>query len=150
MAKKSNSAMWLFKQEPSEYSFADLERDGKTIWSGVKNATARMHLREIKVGDRVLYYHTGKDKAIVGEAVVTAGPTADPASKDEKAVVVEIQAVQSWPHPVSLERIKAASELTDWELVRISRLSVMPVSKSQWLAVKRLRDKVPGEAERGG
>ncbi|MBM4073143.1 MAG: EVE domain-containing protein [Planctomycetes bacterium] len=119
---------WLFKQEPEEYSFADLVRDGKTWWDGVSNALARKHLSQVKVGDRVLFYHTGKQKAIVGEMKVVAGPTVDPESDDPRAIVVQVQPVRSWSQPVTLEEIKKSKLFSDWELVRISRLSVMPVS----------------------
>src|SRR5438034_11261776 len=87
-------AMWLCKQEPSCYSFDDLLRDGSTIWDGVSNALARKHLRQMKPGDRVFYYHTGKEKAIVGEMVVAGEPAPDPKSKDESAVVVPVRPVR--------------------------------------------------------
>ena len=78
MAKASTEGGWLFKQEPTCYSYADLERDGTTTWDGVNNNLARQNLRNVKKGDRVLYYHTGKEKAVVGEMVVIDGPTPDP------------------------------------------------------------------------
>ena len=123
---------WLFKEEPEHYSFADLERDRETLWDGVGNNLALKHLRNVAVGDRVLFYHTGKDKAIVGEMRVTTGPMPDPAENDPKSVVVKVEPVRRWPRPVTLAEIKDDSQLADWELVRISRLSVMPVSAEQW------------------
>src|SRR5947208_502183 len=107
MAKKREKlGGWLFKEEPSCYNFADLERDGSTLWAGVKNALARQHLRNVKAGDRVLYYHTGSERAIVGEMRIAANPTADPASDDPKAVVVKVEPVRRWAVPVTLEQIK--------------------------------------------
>jgi predicted RNA-binding protein with PUA-like domain len=131
---------WLFKEEPSCYNYADLERDGSTLWAGVKNALARKHLRSIRQGDRVLYYHTGREKAIVGEMLVVSAPTADPASDDPNAVAVKVEPVRRWQNPVTLEQIKADPLFADWELVRISRLSVMPVSPEQWQRLEELRD----------
>lgn len=129
---------WLFKQEPDEYSFADLQRDGAVWWDGVTNALARKHLRNVKVGDRVLFYHTGKQKAIVGEMKVVAGPKADPDSDDPKAVVVQVKPVKSWPQSVTLEDIKNNPLFADWELVRISRLSIMPVAPELWAELERM------------
>jgi predicted RNA-binding protein with PUA-like domain len=132
------SQAWLFRQEPSCYSFDDLERDGTTTWDGVNNNLARKHLRNVKKGDRVLFYHTGKDKAVVGEMIAVSDPTADPKSDDPKSVVVKVQAVRRLPHPVSLARIKKDAFLADWDLVRMSRLSVMPVSPRQWQRIEEL------------
>jgi len=129
---------WLFKEEPGHYNFADLERDGTTVWDGVDNNLARQHLRRVKPGDRVLYYHTGSEKAVVGEMVVTAGPLPDPRSDDPKAVVVEVRPVRRLQSPVTLARIKQDADLADWDLVRNSRLSVMPVSAEQWRRVEAL------------
>jgi predicted RNA-binding protein with PUA-like domain len=141
VAKKQDSPApggWLFKEEPSTYSYAQLAKDGSTLWAGVANPLARKHLRQVKVGDRVLYYHTGKERAIVGEMRVTEGPTADPQQSDPKAVVVRVEAVRSWPQPVTLDRIKADSRFASWELVRMPRLSVMPVSPEQWRWLEEL------------
>jgi predicted RNA-binding protein with PUA-like domain len=129
---------WLFKEEPDHYSFADLEREGETLWSGVANALARSNLRKVKEGDRILYYHTGKEKAVVGEMKAIVNSMPDPNDADPKAVVVKVQPVRRWPHPVTLKRIKADPELADWDLVRLSRLSVVPVSDAQWRRVHEL------------
>jgi predicted RNA-binding protein with PUA-like domain len=128
-------AAWLFKEEPDHYSFADLEKDGETMWSGVKNPVARRYLGQVQAGDRVLYYHTGQERAIVGEMRAVAASQPDPAGADPKAVSVKVQAVRRWPKPVTLAQIKADSRFADWELVRLPRLSVMPVSAEQlrWL-----------------
>jgi predicted RNA-binding protein with PUA-like domain len=124
---------WLFKQEPGEYSFDDLVRDGETDWDGVTNALAQKHLRSVTVGDRVLIYHTGDEKAIVGIMKVSAGPT--PVSDDSKQVSVRVKAVKKLKNPVSLAVIKANPAFAEWELVRISRLSVMPVPPEIWSAI---------------
>jgi len=129
---------WLFKQEPSCYSFADLERDGTTIWDGVSNALARQNLRQTKPGDRVFYYHTGKEKAIVGEMKIVSAPASDPNSDDPKAVVVKVEAVRRLKNPVPLSAIKADKSLAKWDLVRMSRLSVMAVTEDQWNRVLEL------------
>ncbi len=129
---------WLFKEEPAHYSFADLERDGTTLWDGVANNLALMHLRKVQVGDRVLFYHTGKERAVVGEMQVIEGPMPDPAQGDPKLVVVRVKAAARWPRPVTLDAIKAEPMLRDWELVRKSRLSVMPVSAAQWKCLEQL------------
>jgi predicted RNA-binding protein with PUA-like domain len=131
---------WLFKEEPGHYSFSDLERDGETWWDGVDNNLARKNLRLVQAGNRVLYYHTGKEKAIVGEMLVAAGPTPDPGSEDPKAVMVKVRALKRWPKPLTLERIKKDPTLSSWDLVRNSRLSVMPVSAAQWQRLLELRD----------
>ena len=139
MAKKPAGG-WLFKEEPDHYSFADLQRDGETWWQGVTNALARQNLRKTKPGDRVLYYHTGKEKAIVGEMRILEGPKADSDSDDPKAVVVKVAPVRRWSRPVALSQIKADKQLAGFDLVRISRLSVVAVSPAQWQRLEELRD----------
>jgi len=129
---------WLFKEEPGCYSFTDLERDGGTTWSGVTNALALIHLRKIKKGDRILYYHTGGEKAVVGvmEAASDAGP--DPEDKTGKLVVVKVKPVRRLKKPVSLSDIKADKSFVEWELVRNSRLSVMPVPPAVWKKIEKM------------
>jgi predicted RNA-binding protein with PUA-like domain len=119
---------WLFKEEPTHYSFDQLVRDGRTTWSGVKNALAQKHLRSIKKGDRVLYYHTGDEKAIVAVATAAGDAYPDPDDKSGKSFVVEIVPGKRLARPVTLAEIKAAPVFAGFELVRLSRLSVMPVS----------------------
>ena len=139
MAKKRQKlGGWLFKEEPSCYNYALLEIDGETVWAGVKNALARQHLRRLQVGDRVIYYHTGKEKAIVGEMRVVSPPTPDPNSDDPKSVIVKVAAVARWEPAVTLAQIKADPLFADWELLRISRLSVMPVSAEQWRRLEEM------------
>ena len=129
---------WLFKEEPSHYSFADLERDGTTMWDGVANNLARQNLRKVMPGDRVLYYHTGTERAIVGEMRALTAPEADPARDDPKAVIVQVRAVRRWPVPVTLLTIKQDPLLQTWDLVRLPRLSVMPVNSAQWQRLEEL------------
>src|SRR5262245_27829818 len=131
-------ALWLCKQEPSSYSYDDLERDGSTIWDGVSNALARKHLRQMKPGDHVYFYHTGKEKAVVGEMVVASEPRPDSKADDENAVVVEMKPVRRLPAAVTLAEIKADKLLANWDLVRISRLSVVPVTEAQWRRVAEM------------
>lgn len=137
-ASKPLPGLWLFKEEPGHYSFADLERDGSTWWTGVTNNLARQNLRKVKTGDQVLYYHTGKEKAVVGEMRVVEGPQPDPDSDDPKAVRVKVQAVRSWPKPITLKEIKLETSLAGWDLLRMSRLSIVPVSTEQWSHLERL------------
>jgi predicted RNA-binding protein with PUA-like domain len=136
--KQKSHRSWLFKEEPSHYSFADLERDVTTMWDGVDNNLARKHLRNVLPGDRVLYYHTGAERSIVGEMRILTLPQVDAARKDPKSVVVQVEAVRRWPRPVSLERIKQDPLLKTWDLVRLPRLSVMPVDDKQWIRLEEL------------
>jgi predicted RNA-binding protein with PUA-like domain len=115
-----------------------LERDGVTVWDGVDNNLARKNLRNVRPGDRVLYYHTGKERAIVGEMRVLTGPQPNPSGGDPKAVTVTVEAVRRWPKSVSLERIKQDPHLKTWDLVRLPRLSVMPISPEQWNRLEAL------------
>ena len=131
-------ALWLCKQEPSCYSFDDLVRDGSTVWDGVSNALARKHLRQMRPGDRVFFYHTGKEKAVVGEMVVAGEPRPDPNAGDEAAVAVDMKPVRKLARPVSLAEIKADKLLAGWDLVRLSRLSVVPVTEAQWKRVESI------------
>jgi predicted RNA-binding protein with PUA-like domain len=131
-------ALWLFKEEPDHYSYADLERDCQTLWDGVSNNLARQNLRKVSRGDRVLYYHTGKEKAVVGEMEVLSNSLPDPTADDPRGVAVKVRPVRRLQQPVSLERIKNDPQLAGWDLVRLPRLSVMPVSESQWRRVEEL------------
>jgi predicted RNA-binding protein with PUA-like domain len=131
-------AYWLFKEEPEHYNYNDLEREGSTLWDGVDNNLARQNLRQVRKGDRVLYYHSGKEKAIVGEMLITSDPEHDPNCDDPKAVVVGVRAKRRWKRPVTLVEIKKDPLLASWELVRLPRLSVLPASKEQWQRVEQL------------
>jgi predicted RNA-binding protein with PUA-like domain len=136
-------AFWLFKQEPTCYSYADLERDGATVWDGVANPLALKHLRAARPGDRVFYYHTGKEKAIVGIMEVTGEPGPDPTGDNPKAVVVPVKPVRKFDRPVTLEAIKADPLFAGWELIRMGRLSVMPVGPERWARVEELASGSP-------
>lgn len=129
-------AYWLFKQEPDEFSYADLEAAGSAIWDGVSNPLAQKHLRAVAVGDQVFFYHTGHEKAVVGIMEVVAGPQPDPA--DAKKVVVEVKPQRRLKTPVTLAAIKADAAFADWELVRMPRLSVMPVSAERWKKIQMM------------
>ncbi len=131
-------ARWLFKEEPTHYSFADLERDRITVWDGITNALALQNLRKVRPGDRVFYYHSGKEKAIVGEMAIVDGPRPDPSGDNDRLVVVTVKPVRRLHAPVSLARIKSDPALADWELVRLPRLSVMRVTDAQWRRVEAL------------
>ena len=129
---------WLFKEEPSNYSYDAFAKDRKTVWSGVKNPVAQKNLRSVKKGDAVFYYHTGDEKSVVGIAKASADAYPDPDDKDGKAHVVDIVPVKKLKRPVTLKEIKADSFFADFALVRISRLSVMPVTAAQWARIEKL------------
>src|SRR5471030_737785 len=123
------SAMnFLFKEEPSNYNFDALVKDKKTVWSGVKNPVAQKNLRSVKKGDRIFYYHTGDEKQIVGIAKALGDAYPDPADATGRAHVVDVGPVKKLARPVTLKAIKADAWFKDFALVRISRLSVMPVT----------------------
>lgn len=132
------AAKWLFKSDPGTYSFADLERDGHTVWDGVSNNLALKHLRGAHRGDAVLVYHTGEEKAVVGIAEVVSEPYPDPKQKDARLAVVDLKAGRRLSRPVTLAEIKQQAALKDFYLVRLPRLSVMPVSDAQWKAIMDL------------
>jgi predicted RNA-binding protein with PUA-like domain len=123
---------WVLKTEPSTYGFPDLVRDRRTRWDGVSNAVALKHLRSMLEGDDVLIYHTGNEKSLVGLARIASAPYPDPAQKDERLVVVDVEAGKALPRPVPLAEIKADPAFKDLGLVRLSRLSVVPVEPDQW------------------
>ena len=127
---------WLVKEEPSHYGFDALVADGRTTWSGVKNPLAQKHLRAMKKGDRVFYYHTGDEKAVVGLATVADGPRPDPDDATGKAHVVDIVPVKRLARPVPLSAVKADPFFADFALVRMPRLSVMPVTDEQWRRIE--------------
>ena len=129
---------WLVKEEPTHYSFDQFVADGSTVWSGVKNPLAQKNLRAMQKGDRVFYYHTGNEKAVVGTAKVTAAAYPDPKDKSGRLVVVELVPEKKLPRPVTLAEIKAAGRFADFPLVRLPRLSVMPVTDDQWAAIEAM------------
>ena len=129
---------WLFKTEPSVYSYQQLEKDKKTVWDGVKNNLALKNLKDIQKGDPILIYHTGDEKAAVGVARALSGAYPDPSKKDPKLLVVDIEAVENLPRPVTLAEVKANKKLANFDLVRLSRLSIMKVSDEQWETIEGL------------
>jgi predicted RNA-binding protein with PUA-like domain len=131
-------ADWLFKTEPRDFSYDDLARAGVSRWDGVTNALALIHLRQVARGDRVLIYHTGAEKAVVGEARVVTGAYPDPAANDPRRVVVDLEASGRWAAPLTLARIRGHAPLADFPLLRNSRLSVMPVRPAERVALDGL------------
>lgn len=125
-------AYWLLKTEPSDYAYADLEADRETLWDGVGNNLALKHLRQIRRGDQALIYHTGRERMVVGIAEVTSDPFPDPERDDPRLVVVEVKPKRKLAEPIPLAEIKSDPELKDFDLVRLPRLSVMPVAESVW------------------
>jgi predicted RNA-binding protein with PUA-like domain len=126
---------WLFKTEPSVYSWADLVRDRRTVWDGVKNALALRHLAAVAKGDEVLIYHTGDEKAAVGIAKAARGAYPDPKQKDARLLVVDLEPVKALARPVTLGEMRANRRLAGFDLLRLPRLSVMPVSAEHWAAI---------------
>lgn len=129
---------WLVKEEPTHYSFEQFRKDRKTVWSGVKNPLAQKHLRSMQKGDRVFYYHTGNEKAIVGTAHVLGAPYPDSQDKAGKLYVVELGADAPLKTPVTLAALKADKRFADFPLVRLPRLSVMPVTDEQWSLIEQM------------
>ncbi|MGH7524979.1 MAG: EVE domain-containing protein [Gemmatimonadales bacterium] len=131
-------ASWILKTEPSTYSWSNLVRDGRTVWDGVRNAAALIHLRAMRTGDEALIYHSGDDKAIVGIARISRGGYPDPKLDDPRRAVVNVTPVRPLKRPVTLAEIKAAKDLATLALVRISRLSCSPVSPPHRAILTRL------------
>lgn len=125
-------AYWLLKTEPEEYSYCDLERDGTTVWEGVSNSLALKHLRTMEIGDLALIYHTGKQRRVIGVAQVVSQPYPDPKLDDAKRVVVQVRAVRRVQEPITLTQIKQDGNFEGFDLVRLTRLSVVPVSEPHW------------------
>ena len=123
---------WLVKQEPSVYNFSLLEKEKKTVWNGVHNNLALKNLNAMKKGDQALFYHTGNEKQIVGINAITSLPYPNPRESDKRYVVVDVKPVKPLKRPVTLEEMKKEPLFKNWELLRISRLSVMPVPKNIW------------------
>lgn len=129
---KAEQGYWLLKTEPGDYSWDDLERDRRTVWDGVGNFTALRHMRDAKKGDRALIYHTGDERAAVGVARVVSGVYPDPKETDPRIVVFDVEPEERLARPVTLAEVKAIPELAGWDLVRLPRLSVMPVPPEHW------------------
>jgi predicted RNA-binding protein with PUA-like domain len=138
MPKKTN--YWMVKQEPEAYSWDDLVRDGKTDWTGVRNFQARNNLRQMKVGDRVLFYHSGTGKAVVGIAEVAKAAYPDATADDAQWVAVDIKPVKPLGEPVPLAAIRYHDKLADLPLIRQSQLSVMPLTKEEFEVIVAIGD----------
>jgi predicted RNA-binding protein with PUA-like domain len=131
-------AYWLLKTEPSSYSWDDLIRDKKTVWEGVTNALALKHIRTMKQGDLALVYHTGSERAAVGVAEISSNPYPDPKAKDDRIVVVDLKPKAKLAQAVTLDDIKADPTFAGFDLLRISRLSIVPVPPSMWKRIEQL------------
>ncbi len=135
---------WLAKQEPSGprgYNILQLKEDKKTIWDGVHNNLALKHIRNMKKGDLVFFYHTGDERQVVGIMSVTSNPYPNPEEDNERFVVVDVKFKSLLAKSVGLDEIKKQEGLENWELLRISRLSVMPVPKSIWDLIIKMSKK---------
>jgi predicted RNA-binding protein with PUA-like domain len=129
---------WLFKEEPANYSYDDLVRDGRTSWTGVRNPLAQKHLRSVAKGDRIFFYHTGGEKAVVGIAKAAAAAYPDPADKSGKLYAVDVLPVRKLKQPVTLAAVKADKSFASFPLTRMPRLSVMPVSDDEWARIESM------------
>jgi predicted RNA-binding protein with PUA-like domain len=143
-------AYWLLKTEPDCYSWGEMVRDKKTVWDGVANALALKNIRSMKVGDEALFYHTGKEKSAVGIVRITSGPYADPQEEDEKLAVMDIQYVRPLEREVQLSEIKADPAFAGWDLLRIGRLSVVPVPARMWDHLLKIAAMGDGDARGEG
>ena len=131
-------AYWLVKSEPSVYSWEQFEKDKETVWSGVRNYAARLHLRAMKKGEKVLYYHSNEGMEIVGIAQVTKEAYQDPTTDSDTWVAVDIKPLKHLKKTVTLAQIKADPKLANMALVRIGRLSVQPVTEEEWAIIMKL------------
>lgn len=129
---------WLFKEEPEHYSYDNLMQDGKTAWSGVRNPLAQKHLRSVRKGDQVFYYHTGDQKAVVGIMTAAGDAYPDPADRNGRLYAVDVAPSKKLKRPVTLAEVKADGRFADFALARLPRLSVMPVTDDQWRAIEDL------------
>ena len=131
-------AYWLLKTEPSTYSWDDLARDKKATWDGISNAAALKNLRTMAKGDLALIYHTGDERAAVGVAEITSSARPDPKANDPKLVVVDLKPKRKLARPVTLDEIKRDKTFAGWDLLRIGRLSIVPVPEAMWSRIEEL------------
>jgi predicted RNA-binding protein with PUA-like domain len=131
-------AYWLLKTEPDCYAWDDLVRDKRTVWEGVKNAAALINIRAMKKGDLALIYHTGGERAAIGIAEIVSDAYSDPTATDEKMAVVDLKPKKKLARPVHLDEIKADAAFSGWIMLRIGRLSVVPVPPLMWKRIERL------------
>ena len=129
---------WLVKSEPNTYSFEDLQRDGRTVWDGVRNNAAALHLKAMKVGDEVFFYHSQEGLAVVGIAKVAKEAFPDASDPTGRFVAVELEPVRPLARPVTLSEMKASPALAEMVMLRQSRLSVSPVKPDEWAAILKL------------
>ncbi|MGI0082863.1 MAG: EVE domain-containing protein [Nitrosopumilaceae archaeon] len=123
---------WLVKQEPSTYNYDVLEKEKRTVWDGVHNNLALKHINSMKKGDQALFYHSGDEKQIVGIIEIITNPYPNPKEDNKRFVVVDVKPIKKLKRPITLDEMKKDSIFKNWELLRISRLSVMPVPKKLW------------------
>jgi predicted RNA-binding protein with PUA-like domain len=135
-------AYWLLKSEPSVYSYDDLERDKKAVWDGVTNNLALKHVRQVQKGDLALIYHTGDEKSIVGMAEITSAAYPDPKQSNSTLSVFDLKPKKKLARPVTLAEIKANERFKEFELVRLARLSVMPVKEAYWNLLMKMAGEV--------
>ena len=135
---KKGAAAWMFKTEPGDFSWDDLERRGSADWDGVRNAQALIYLRDVSAGDRIFIYHTGSEKAIVGVARATGPARPDPKDATGKMVVIPIEPVRRLPRPVTIAAIRGEPALAEFPLIVNTRLSAMPVQPAEWTAILHL------------
>jgi predicted RNA-binding protein with PUA-like domain len=131
---------WLLKSDPEDYSYDDLERDKKTVWDGVANNLALLNLRAVKKGDLAFIYHTGSERRIIGIADVTSDPYPDPKARNQRFLVINVAAKRRLQKYVALDEVKARKEFKDFDLVRLPRLSVMPVDSERWKRLLKLSE----------
>ena len=132
---------YLVKEEPGNYSYDAFAKDGGTTWTGVKNPLAQKHLRGIRKGDLVFYYHTGDEKSVIGIAKAAGAPYPDPADSEGKLYAVDVAAVKKLASPVTLAAIKADKSFASFPLVRMARLSVMPVTDEEWARIEKMSNR---------
>jgi predicted RNA-binding protein with PUA-like domain len=132
---------WLFKEEPSNYSYDELVKDGRTSWTGVRNPVAQKNLRAVKKGDSIFFYHTGNEKAVVGIARAAGAAYVDPTDKDGKLYAVDVEPVTKLRNPVTLAAIKADKAFATFVLTRLPRLSVMPVNDAEWKRIVEMSER---------
>ena len=148
MKTKTKAGYWMVKQEPETYSWTDFVKDGRTDWTGVRNYQARNNLREMKTGERVLFYHSGKEKAVVGLAEVVKGAYSDPTADDAQWVAVDLKPVRALKNPVPLAAIRYDKRLSQLPLIRQSQLSVMPLTKDEFEIIVATGDGKKGRSSR--
>ena len=132
---------WLVKQEPKSYNFSILKKDKKTVWDGVHNNLALKHINNMKKSDLILFYHSGDEKQVVGIMQVSSKPYSNPEETNERFVVVDVKYKKELQNPVTLSEMKKQKKFKNWELLRISRLSVMPVPKEIWNSIIKMSKK---------